>query len=148
MYNLYGEEIEDINDPYKNGEKFEHLVEEFLKKKYPNSFVKSQVFVGTRPGTSDVRYKVDVVIDKILISAKSQNTNGTADEKFPGEMNVLEHMCLTYNYDKAYIVYHGKGFREKLIKSYKTPEYEQYIKAPHVEIYEFEDFKELDILND
>lgn len=123
-----------------NGKKFENVLYDFLKSKYPTKHIEEQVKVGKKIGV-DKKYIVDVLIDrKVLVSAKFQDIGGTAEQKIPHEIVNLQHLCETYGYEKAYIVYSGTGFT--LMESYKSPEMSKYINAPNVKILSFEEFKE------
>lgn len=123
-----------------NGKNFENILCDFLKEKYPAKHIGKQIKVGKKIGV-DKKYIVDFLIDgKILVSAKSQDIMGTAEQKIPHELVNLQHLCETYGYEKAYIVYSGTGFT--LMESYKSPEMSKYIIAPNVKILSFEEFKE------
>lgn len=79
----------------------------------------SQVYVGKRLGKKEGkhgRHKVDAIAKKdgraVLLSAKWQQTGGTAEEKVPYEV-----MCLAQaihdepgKYDKAYLILGGDGW--------------------------------------
>ena len=149
MHDLYGEEILDIvyEKDIKSGKFFEHKVAAFLKEKYPKSHVVTQNAIGNKPGYNKP-YIADTVIDNIIVSSKSQTTTGSQTTKFVEEMVALQHMCKKFNFKKAYIVYEGKGFNEKLIQSYQSDEYKEYCNCPNVKIVPYRIFKEMDIMND
>lgn len=129
----------------KAGKKFELLLVEHLNQKYTNSIVQEQVNVGKKIGVNK-KYVVDILFNKkILVSAKFQDTGGTAEQKIPHEIINLQHLCENYGYEKAYIVHSGRGF--SLMESYKSPEMSRYITAPNVKILSFEEFKEETIDN-
>jgi len=128
-----------------SGKAFEKVLADYLTKKYSNAIIEEQIKVGKKIGVNK-NYVVDILFNrKILISAKFQDTGGTAEQKIPHEIINLQHLCENYGYEKAYIVYSGQGFT--LMESYKSTEMSRYITAPNVKILSFEEFKEETIDN-
>lgn len=74
------------------GAQFEHRIEAVLQRCGLAS--QSQVLVGDKPGGG--RHRVDHVVTRpgggeLLVSCKTQNTGGTAEEKLPFELMKLAH---------------------------------------------------------
>ena len=57
------------------------------------------------------KHRADVVVedgvDRIIVSLKYQQTDGTAEQKVPFEVINLIHACKEYGFKKAYIVLGG-----------------------------------------
>ncbi len=74
---------------------------------------KAQVSLGKRLGTG--AHKVDAVAEKdgrkILISMKWQQVSGTAEQKVPFEVICLIEAMEAGEYDKAYLVLGGEGWK-------------------------------------
>jgi hypothetical protein len=72
-----------------------------------------QYDVGIRFGGG--RHIVDVFAEKnsrkILISVKWQQTSGTAEQKVPFEVICLAEAVVAENFDKAYLVLGGEGWK-------------------------------------
>jgi len=130
-----------------SGKKFENLLEEHLRQKYPEYDVKSQQKVGIRP-KSKKRIKVDFIFNHdTIVSAKYQGVGGTAEEKIPQEKTILQYLCKTSNrFKRAYLVYHGDKFT--LIKDYQSEEMREFYidPFPDVTLISFDEFKELKIV--
>ncbi len=73
----------------------------------------TQVGVGARPGGG--RHVVDVVAAKdgrrFLVSLKWQQVAGTAEQKVPYEVICLSEAILAHDYDAAYLVLGGPGWK-------------------------------------
>jgi len=73
----------------------------------------TQVSIGARPGGG--RHVVDVVAEKpghrFLISLKWQQVAGTAEQKVPYEVICLSEAILAHDYDAAYLVLGGPGWK-------------------------------------
>lgn len=104
------------------GSHFENIVESVIKRsceKY-NLIANPQVFVGYKPGGG--RHKIDwEIIDKNdenirgLISCKTQNTSGTAEEKLVYEVIKLLHaMKIDSRYRHSWIVLGGVGWSHSM----------------------------------
>lgn len=87
------------------GIKYEKRLETFLKEN--NYQCKSQVVLGKKRNGGN--HRVDLVIDKTLVSLKHQEVKGTAEEKVPFEFMKLQHAVDDYNYDNAIIVLSGNS---------------------------------------
>lgn len=83
-----------------------------IKGKYE---VQTQVNVGNRLGGG--RHIVDAMAmkdgKKYLISLKWQQTSGTAEQKVPFEMLCLADALQTGEYDQAYLVLGGDGWKRR-----------------------------------
>lgn len=85
------------------GTKYEKRIEFLLEEKNIN--FESQVNIGVK--RNGKRHRVDLIIDKTLISLKHQQVGGTAEEKVPFEFMKLQHAVDDYDYDNAIIVLSG-----------------------------------------
>lgn len=103
----------------KSGELLENKVYNYIRCKYPNSYVKREVAKcgsykkSKRTGKFKRKMnKIDIMWDNIAISCKNQLTGGTAEQKITHELCVLKD-CLDNNKDieKIYIIYEGEGFK-------------------------------------
>ena len=77
---------------------------------------KKQVNIGHAPGGKG--HRIDVLVEnsqteKILVSMKWQQTQGTAEEKVPFEVIKLIHALKNGNYKTAYLVLGGNGWSIK-----------------------------------
>jgi hypothetical protein len=74
---------------------------------------KSQIRIGKRFGGGS--HFVDIVAekgdDRFLISMKWQQVSGTAEQKVPFEVICLEEALKTGDYDRAFIVLGGDGWK-------------------------------------
>jgi hypothetical protein len=74
---------------------------------------KTQVHLGSRPGGG--RHFVDAVVEKdgrtFLLSVKWQQVGGTAEQKVPFEVICLSEALECGDYDKAYLVLGGEGWK-------------------------------------
>ena len=102
------------------GSKYELFVESLLTKSKIK--FKRQTYVGYKRNNG--LHRVDLLIEKTLISLKSQKVAGTAEEKIPFEIMILQHTIEDYGYDNAIIVLHGDtGWKWKdyyLSKEFKS----------------------------
>jgi PD-(D/E)XK nuclease superfamily protein len=101
----------------------------------------TQVKIGTRIGGGS--HVVDLVAKKddstFLISVKWQQVSGTAEQKVPFEVICLEEAIRTGQYEKAYVVLGGDGW--KLRTFYTAGTLNQYIKmSGKVDILTLESF--------
>jgi hypothetical protein len=85
------------------GPKYELFVESLLTKS--GIKFKRQANVGYK--RNDGSHRVDLLVEKTLVSLKSQQVAGTAEQKIPFEIMVLQHAIEDYKYDNAIIVLHG-----------------------------------------
>jgi len=76
-------------------------------------FCHTQVRIGARPGGG--RHVVDVVAAKdgrrYLVSLKWQQVAGTAEQKVPYEVICLSEAVVAHDYDAAYLVLGGPGWK-------------------------------------
>lgn len=144
MSSLFPElENEDVIQMATTGKTFEKMIAEHLREKYPNTSVREQVKVGKYMGGYK-NYVVDILFNHdILISAKYQETPGTAEQKIFLELGNLQKLCDKDGFTKAYLVYEGKGLT--LVETYNSEERSEYLKTPSVEFISYEDFKEMNI---
>jgi hypothetical protein len=85
------------------GTKYEKQVEQLLNE--GNYHYQSQVIIGKKRNGGN--HRVDLIIDKTLISLKHQEVKGTAEEKVPFEFMKLQQAVNDYHYDNAVIVLSG-----------------------------------------
>ncbi len=100
-----------------------------------------QVNIGRRPGGG--LHKVDAVIAKnsrkMLLSLKWQQVGGTAEQKVPFEIICLLEAVRSGEFEKAYLVLGGEGWR--LREFYTSGGLRNHIEyAPEVEIMTLESF--------
>lgn len=72
----------------------------------------TQEFIGRRPGGA--KHKVDVLVTepkRLLVSLKWQQTSGSTEQKVPFEVICLAEAMREGEYDKAYLVLGGQGWR-------------------------------------
>ena len=121
------------------GTKYEKLVEQLLNENYQ---YQSQVVIGKKRNGGN--HRVDLIIDKTLISLKHQEVKGTAEEKVPFEFMKLQQAVNDYNYDNAIIVLSGEsGWTWK--KYYLSQEFKEQMNLiyPDVSIMSHEQFIEI-----
>mgnify|MGYP006287317365 CR=1 FL=1 len=137
MLDVFGDEI--FTDHFSDYLLYELHLAELIQDRFGKTA--TQVYIGDKP--SGTKHIVDVVAieNKILISAKLQNSGGTAEEKIPYEQLMLQHACTTYGYEKAYIVCAGMGWR--LLDYYTSDLYKNTICTPNVELITYDSFLEL-----
>jgi len=74
---------------------------------------KSQIHIGKRFGGGS--HFIDIVAekagDRFLISMKWQQVSGTAEQKVPFEVICLEEALKTGEYDRAFVVLGGDGWK-------------------------------------
>ena len=102
----------------------------------------SQVNIGIK--RNGKRHRVDLIIDKTLVSLKHQQVGGTAEEKVPFEFMKLQHAVDDYGYNNAIIVLSGDtGWTWK--EYYLSEEFKKSMKIlyPDVMIISHEDFIKL-----
>ena len=102
---------------------------------------RSQIRIGERFGGGS--HFVDIIAEKgderILISMKWQQVSGTAEQKVPFELICLEEALKTGDYQRAFIVLGGDGW--KLRKFYVGGGLNQYLKGSgNVQILTLETF--------
>jgi len=106
------------------GSQFEEIVETTIKRSCLKNNMKanSQVFVGEKPGGGRHRINWELV-DKNdenirgLISCKTQNTSGTAEEKIAYEVIKLLHsMKIDSRYQHGWIILGGTGWSHSMKK--------------------------------
>lgn len=137
-------DYEDVISMATTGKTFETKIVKHLRKKYPNNPVREQVKVGKYIGGKK-NYVVDILFNHdILVSAKYQETPGTAEQKIMLELGNLQKLCDKDGFKKAYLVYEGKGMT--LIETYQSDERSEYLKTPSVEIVSYDEFKEMNIV--
>lgn len=116
---------------------YEEEVEKLLLEK--NIPFNSQVNIGLKRNGG--KHFIDFLIEKTLVSLKSQKVNGTAEEKIPFEIMKLQQAVDDYNYDNAVLVLSGdSGWSWKdyyLSKEFKDLMYSIY---PDVSILEHKQF--------
>ena len=111
------------------GNNYEKTVSKLLKES--NYKFKDQVTIGKK--RNGKKHRVDVLIDKTLISLKHQEVNGTAEEKVPFEFMKLQHAVDDYDYDKAVIVLSGDtGWTWK--EYYLSPEFKNNMKQVYPDV--------------
>jgi len=121
------------------GTKYEKQVEQLLNENYQ---YQSQVVIGKKRNGGN--HRVDLIIDKTLISLKHQEVKGTAEEKVPFEFMKLQQAVNDYNYDNAIIVLSGEsGWTWK--EYYLSQEFKEQMKLiyPDVSIMSHEQFIEI-----
>lgn len=121
------------------GTKYEKQVEQLLNENYQ---YQSQVVIGKKRNGGN--HRVDLIIDKTLISLKHQEVKGTAEEKVPFEFMKLQQAVNDYNYDNAIIVLSGEsGWTWK--KYYLSQEFKNQMKLiyPDVSIMSHKQFVEI-----
>jgi hypothetical protein len=121
------------------GNNYEKTVSKLLKESNYN--YKDQVTIGKK--RNGKKHRVDVLIDKTLVSLKHQEVNGTAEEKVPFEFMKLQHAVDDYDYDEAVIVLSGDtGWTWK--EYYLSPEFKTNMKQvyPDVSIMSHQEFCE------
>ena len=121
------------------GNNYEKTVSKLLKES--NYKFKDQVTIGKK--RNGKKHRVDVLIDKTLVSLKHQEVNGTAEEKVPFEFMKLQHAVEDYDYEKAVIVLSGDtGWTWK--EYYLSPEFKTNMKQvyPDVSIMSHQEFCE------
>jgi hypothetical protein len=133
MYNIFGEQI--LENPFENFKTFEKHLESLLKQQ--KLLVESQRNIGKKPnGRAHV---VDILANgKIIVSAKLQNTIGTAEDKVPYEQIILQQACSKFGLTKAYIVCAGTGWT--LLDYFVSDEYQKTINTPDVIVLKYDDF--------
>ena len=133
---LWGQEVT-IN-PFVDFKAFEIHLECLLKEKY--EYVIPQKNIGKKP--TGKGHVVDVCLEKekILVSAKLQNGPGTAEEKIPFEMLMLQSACENLNYNKSYIV--CAGLQWSLLDYYLSDEFSKRMSlvTPNVKVIHYDDF--------
>lgn len=101
----------------------------------------TQVHIGDRLGCG--KHNVDAVVEKdgkrFLVSLKWQQSSGTAEQKVPFEMICLIEAIEYGQYDKAYLVLGGEGW--KLRSFYTSGALSKYINGTEqVEVMTLEGF--------
>ena len=131
---LWGNEIP--YNPFENFKVFEDHLTTLMKEQF--EYVTPQKYIGDKPTGS--KHIIDVCVDdvRVLISAKLQNTGGTAEEKIPYEQLMLQTACDRYGYEKAYIVCAGEAWT--LLNYYLSQEYKSLMNTPKVKVIRYEDF--------
>jgi hypothetical protein len=134
--NLWGQEV--LINPLASFKSFENHLEYILKEKY--EYVIPQKNIGKKP--TGKGHVVDVCLEKekILVSAKLQNGPGTAEEKIPFEMLMLQYACENFNYKKAYVV--CAGLKWSLLDYYLSEEFTKQMSSvtPNVKVIHYDDF--------
>ena len=124
----------------RTGKVHEKLIQQALLENYPGAF-KEQVVVGN--DLFGNKYKADFVLnDEIIMSAKWQQTRGTAEQKVDYEIITLVKILKENpKYKKAYIIISGTGYTKKAKDFYLNQKHVEYIKEGNlIEIISFEDF--------
>lgn len=136
----------------KSGDQLQNDLVKFLKCNYPNSNIRKEVSVygsyKKSKKTGKVRpklNKVDVIWDKIAISAKNQLTAGTSEQKIIYELCVMSDYIMRNpdTLEKAYIVYNGDGIKIIQEEIGSLPIFIELTKThfQKIEIISFENFK-------
>jgi len=104
------------------GSQFESIVESVIKRSCEKNNMKAlpQVTVGDKPGGG--RHRIDwELVDKDdenirgLVSCKSQNTSGTAEEKVAYEViKILHSMKVDSRYTHGWIILGGTGWSHSM----------------------------------
>lgn len=84
-----------------------------------------EVVIGPKPGGGD--HRIDLLLRKtklLGVSAKTQNSTGSAEEKLYYEIIKMLHAVETGKISKGIIVLGGDGWSKKLVKYAKTDLYE------------------------
>lgn len=133
---LWGQEV--IINPFVGFREFEKHVAKLLGEKY--ECVIEQKIIGNKPTGRGHKVDVSLEKDRILVSAKLQNGPGTADEKVPFEMLMLQSACNNLDYKKAYVVCAGSHF--KLLDYYLSEEFTERMSSitPNVKVIHYDDF--------
>jgi len=105
--------------------------------------VELQVNIGERLGTG--RHSIDALATRdgqsFLISMKWQQTSGTAEQKVPFELICLVEAMDRGDYEKAYLVIGGEGWKPKLKSFYTSGGLSKYIRGTEqVEVLTLEGF--------
>jgi hypothetical protein len=94
------------------GKEYEELVEDALLNK-SNSLFERQVFIGIKPNKKTKHYVDILLIEKDeVVSLKYQGCSGTAEEKIPYEVLVLQHQINEGKCKTATIVLGGDGWTQ------------------------------------
>jgi hypothetical protein len=106
------------------GSEFERIIESVIRRSCEknNLVAHSQVTIGNKPGGG--KHRIDwEVVDKEnenirgLVSCKSQNTSGTAEEKVAYEViKILHSMKIDSRYVHAWIILGGTGWSHSMRK--------------------------------
>jgi len=120
------------------GRKYEEVIENLLLNESNLNF-ESQVFIGTKPNNK-IRHCVDIFLKDTeeVISLKYQNVAGTAEEKIPYEVVVLQHLANKGKCKSSTIVLSGNGWTQK--EWYLEDDFCTSINCPDVQIIEHNDF--------
>lgn len=99
-----------------------------------------QVTVG--PGRTGRNHRIDLIIGETLVSLKYQDKSGTAEEKIPYEVMILDHLVRQFDqYNSAIIVLYGEnGWRLKDFYLSESFQNEMNILWPNVKIMNHEQF--------
>ena len=100
----------------------------------------TQESIGRRPGGA--RHKVDVLVTepkRLLVSLKWQQVPGTAEQKVPFEVMCLAEAMREGEYERAYLVLGGQGWR--LREFYLGGGLEEHLRHAHlVNVVSLEEF--------
>jgi len=120
------------------GKQYEELIENALLNNSDYNFER-QVFIGIKPNKK-TRHCVDILLKetKEVISLKFQCVAGTAEEKVPYEVLVLQHAVNEGKCNSATIVLAGDAWTQK--EWYLTEGFCSRMNCPDVRIMEHEDF--------
>ena len=122
------------------GTKYEKLIEDALNNNSEWTF-KTQYPIGIKPN-GKTKHTVDIYLTEIreVVSLKCQTGPGTAGEKIPYEVRVLQHAIEQGNCDSAVIVLHGDGFNRDDKKWFLSEGFCAKQNCPDVRIMEHDDF--------
>ena len=93
-----------------SGKKYEKLIEKALNNNSKWAF-RTQHDIGKKPN-GKTKHTVDIFLTEIneVVSLKYQNSGGTAGDKVPYEVRILQEAIEQGNCDSAVLVLHGNGF--------------------------------------
>jgi len=124
----------------KTGKEFENFCHHLFDTAGYN--VEEQVCIGTRPTYGKHNVDLEVFIQefdiRVLVSLKYQDVAGTAEEKIPYEQMCLQAACEEYEYNKAYIVLAGPGWKHD--DSYRDGVFDKWMSTPDVSVLNFDEF--------
>lgn len=120
------------------GKQYEELIEDALIN-HSNYTIERQVFIGTKPNKK-TRHCVDILLKETqeVISLKFQCVAGTAEEKVPYEVLVLQNLVNKGKCKSATIVLAGDAWTQK--DWYLTEGFCSKMNCPDVRIIEHDDF--------
>lgn len=84
---------------------YEKYIETFLTES--SISYSRQVTVG--PGRTGKKHRIDLIIGSTLVSLKHQKVGGTAEQKIPYEVMIMDYLVRNFDYESAIIVLQGES---------------------------------------